>query len=100
MKRGFLTSLKEFLRKRSKKPWAAFETSGPDAEGRLEFTMSWNNSFVNRLKSVGYEADSEEEMVQMFFISTAMIPENLVGDDSINPSSMPKLSSEANYLKR
>ena len=99
MKRGILTAIVEIIRKMSKKPWASFETSGPDKDGRVAFTISCNKAFIERLKKAGYQGDSEEELVQLFFISSQMLPEHLMEDDSINPAEMPKLTSEANILK-
>lgn len=99
MKRSLLSKLQELLRKKSKKPWASFETSGP-IDGRLEFTMSWNDAFIHGLKVAGYEGQTEEEMVQMFYLSTQMLPESLLEDDVVNPSATPNLTNEANILRR
>jgi hypothetical protein len=99
MKRSLLTRLQELLKKKSKKPWASFETSGPSKDGRLEFTMSWNDAFIDVLKRAGYEGETEEEMVQLFYLSTQMIPESLM-DDAVNPSATPNLTNEANILRR
>lgn len=99
MKRSLLTKLQELLRKKSKKPWASFETGGPTNDGRLEFTMSWNDAFIDVLKRAGYDGETEEEMVQMFYLSTQMIPESLM-DDVVNPSATPNLTNEANILRK
>lgn len=104
MKQSFFARLKEFFSKRSKQPWAAFETEGPSRDGILEFSISWNPAFVNNLKKLGYMGDTDEEIVQLFFLSTRVLPENLLtdttanSDNTVNPESMPRLSSEANGL--
>lgn len=101
MKRSILTKLLEWRHKRSSKPWASFETAGPTPDGRVEFTMSWNDAFIDVLKRAGYEGQTEEEMVQLFYLSTQMIPENFLDElDVINPEATPKLTSEANILRR
>lgn len=101
MKRSWLTALKERLVKKSKTPWASFETEGPSDDGRLEFSISWNNAFVERLRKAGYDGANEEEIVQLFFISTRMLPEDMLDDeDTVNPSATPRLTSEANILRR
>lgn len=102
MKQSFFIKISTFFSKMSKKPWACFETPGAKASGILEFSISWNDAFIEKLKEQGYVADSEEEMVQMFFLSTRVLPENLmVGDsDAVNPEAMPDLSNEANFLRR
>lgn len=100
MKRSFLTKLQEIIHKKSKKPWASFETSGPTPDGRVEFTISWNDAFIDILKKAGYDGQTEEEMVQLFYISTQMIPESMMNDDTVNPSATPNLTNEANILRR
>jgi hypothetical protein len=103
MKRSWLIRLKEKLVAHSPKPWACFETTGPGADGRIEFSISWNVEFIKQLRSAGFEAETEEAMVQMFFVSARMIPENPLlneDDDTINPEAMPRLTSEANILRK
>jgi hypothetical protein len=103
MKQSFLVRTKEFFAKKSKTPWAVFETAGPSPDGILEFSISWNNAFVEKLKKQGYEGANDEEIVHIFFLSTRVLPENLlndVADDSVNPEAMPRLSSEANFLRK
>ena len=102
MKRHFLVALREKLAQKSKTPWACFETTGPDDDGRVEFTISWNEAFVNGLRKAGYDGMNQEEMVQMFFLSTRMLPEELLKEeeDTVNPADTPHLTSEANILKR
>ena len=101
MKRSLLSAIQELLKSRSKKPWASFETSGPSADGQLQFSISWNKSFIKVLKDAGYEGQNEEELVQLFFISTHMLPEEMIDEvDTVNPEGTPRLSSEANILRR
>lgn len=102
MKRSWLIRLKERLVARSKKPWACFETSGPTPDGRIEFSISWNTQFIKQLRAAGFEGDTEEAMVQGFFISAQMIPEELLTpqDDTINPEATPRLTSEANIFRK
>lgn len=101
MKSSWLMGLKEFISKNSKKPWAAFETEGPSEDGRLEFSIRWNKAFIKLLKKSGYEGTTDEETVQMFFIMTHMLPEDMMHEDNtVNPDGTPRLSSDANILKR
>lgn len=102
MKQSFLVKLKEWFSKWSKKPWAAFETAGPSRDGILEFSISWNPAFVSNLRQLGYDGNTDEEVVQLFFLSTRVLPENLLqpaADNAVNPDAMPRLSSEANHLR-
>lgn len=104
MKQSFLLKIKEWVAGFSSKPWACFETPGASSDGILEFSMAWNDAFVNLLRNQGYTGMSEEEIVQLFFLSTRVLPENLVtdlqDDDTVNPAEMPRLSSEANILRK
>jgi hypothetical protein len=101
MKRKFLIWLQEWLVRNSKTPWACFETGGPDDEGRLGFSISWNKAFIDNLHRQGIQEMNDEETVQMFFIQSRMLPEEMVGDeDTINPEEMPNLTNESNTLRR
>jgi hypothetical protein len=101
MKRKFLIALQEKLVANSKDPWACFETTGPDPEGRLQFSISWNKAFISNLHAQGYQSMTDEETVQMFFLSTHMLPESMLDDaDTVNPEATPNLTNEANTLRR
>jgi hypothetical protein len=103
MKRSWFIRLKEIAARRSNKPWACFETSGPSPDGRVEFSISCNPAFTMALRAAGFEGTSEEEMVQSFFLAARMLPESVLNaeeDDTINPEGTPTLTSEANILKR
>lgn len=103
MKPSKLVRFKEWWSKKSKTPWACFETEGPSSDGILEFSISWNAAFVDKLKRMGYTGGNDEELVQLFFLSTRVLPENLLTDvaedNAVNPAEMPRLSSEGNYIK-
>lgn len=101
MKRSRLIAIQEWFKKKSSKPWAAFETTGPNDEGMVEFSISWNKAFIENLQKRGYDGANEEDTVSMFFLSTRMIPGDMFEeDDTINPEATPRLTSEANILKR
>ena len=98
MKQSFWVKVQEWFARRSKTPWAAFETNGP-TNGILEFSISWNDAFVKMLKLQGFPGGNDEEVVQMFFLSTRVLPENLITEDVVNPENMPRLTSEMNELR-
>ena len=100
MKRSFLVSLKERLAKGSKKPWACFETTGPDADGRVAFSISANKAFIQNLQNLGLGGINDEETVQMFFLQLRMIPDDMATDDAVNPDATPNLTNEANQFRR
>lgn len=100
MKRSMLFWMREKIASLSSAPWACFETSGI-VDNKVQFTIGWNKAFVNNLKVNGYEATTDEELVQLFFISTHMVPDEMMHEeDAINPEGTPRLSSEASILKR
>lgn len=102
MKRSILITIKEFLAKRSNKPWACFETSGINKDGLVEFSINYNRAFVNHLKAYGLEATTDEELVQTFFVITRMTPASWEDEesDSVNPTATPNLTNEANRFIR
>ncbi len=101
MKRSWLLKLKELLSRKSKKPWACFETTGPDAEGRVAFSISFNDAFIQNLSDLGMSGTTPEETVQMFFLQMRMIPESMMDqEDTVNPDATPNLTNEVNQLIR
>lgn len=100
MKPSFLISIQEFFKRRSNKPWGCFETSGPDENGRVEFRITYNKAFVENLHKRGFQGINDEETTQMFFLSSRIVPDGYLDDDSVNPEATPNLSNEANTLRR
>ena len=101
MKRSLLVSIKELFSKNSKNPWACFETTGPNEDGRVAFSISANKAFIKNLQDLGMGGINDEETVQMFFLQMRMIPENMVPtDDAVNPDATPNLTNEANQFRR
>lgn len=99
MKRSLFISLKEALAQRSKKPWACFETTGPDVDGRVAFSISSNKAFIKNLQDLGMGGINDEETLHMFFIRARMIPEYM-DDNTVSPAETPNLSHEANQFRR
>lgn len=101
MKRSWLIQIKELLARRSKKPWACFETTGPDKDGRVGFSISYNDAFIKNMANLGMSGTTPEETVQLFFLQMRMIPESMMDqEDTVNPEATPNLTNEANQLIR
>jgi hypothetical protein len=103
MKRNFFIGLVEKLKKNKKEPWACFETTGVSAEGRVAFSISWNEAFIENLHKYGFIGQTDEESVQLFFLHSRMRPEELAGipdDQGAIAEATPELTSEANTLRR
>ena len=99
MKRSKLIAAAERLKKNSKEPWACFETSGPDKDGRVGFSVSYNQAFIDNLTQLGLSGMTDEETVQLFFLQMRMVPEG-VDQEAVNPTATPNLTNEANRFVR
>lgn len=76
---SFFTKVEEFFKKRSKTPWAKFETSGVN-DGLVKYEMSWNPAFLENLKKAGFSGHNEQEIVENFFLGSIIIPK----EDALN----------------
>jgi len=56
------------LLKEGDEPWADFTTTLAD-DGRVKVEMDWNKAFIQHLKQQGMTANSEEDMVSIYFSS-------------------------------
>ena len=98
---SFLIKLQEKLKAKSKTPWSCFETSGIDADGRIGWSMRWNKAFIEHLNARGFQGINDEETVQMFFMMSQMMPDDIAQQgDVVNPAATPNLTNEANTLRR
>jgi hypothetical protein len=101
MNRSWLLRIKEFMARFSRKPWCVFETGGPDATGRLAFSIYYNQAFIENLTRHGLSGTTEEETVQLFFLQLRMLPEGLLQDeDVVSPEATPTLTHESSRLVR
>jgi hypothetical protein len=98
----FLSKLEEFLRKRSKEPWAKFETAGVE-DGLVKYEMSWNPAFLENLKKAGFSGHNEQEIVENFFLGSIIIPKedalNEEFEKNLNEAEEIKMTSERNKFK-
>lgn len=72
-------------------PWAMFEIQGFNDDGQIKVHFNWNKSFIDSIRQMGYNEETEEEMVQMFFFVTKMAPTGLA--EQVNPEGHPSLQS-------
>jgi hypothetical protein len=101
MKSRFLIWLQERFMSYSKTPWSCFETDGMSDDGRIGWSMRWNQAFIKHLQSKGFQGITDEETVQQFFMMSQMMPDELVQQgETVNPAAMPNLTNEANTLRR
>jgi len=60
---------------------------GMHADGRVKMSLDWNNAFIKQCKRAGFDAESEETIVNMYLNS-------LVGkrdEDSVDPESTEEI---------
>lgn len=81
-------------------PWAVFEVAGFEADGRIKVMFNWNSSFIKKINELGFQAETEEDSVQLFFYASQMKPTELAaGDPAVQSLENPTLSSPQNTLK-
>jgi hypothetical protein len=81
-------------------PWATFEVRGFEEDGRIKVEFNWNSAFIQKIKDLGFQAETEEDSVQLFFYASQMKPTELSsGDDPVQSNEHPQLSSQQNVLR-
>lgn len=84
-------------------PWANFEVTDVEKTGQIKVVFHWNEAFIEKMKMLGIEAETPDEVVQLFFMLAARNPNPLDvdGDDGVvEPSEHPNLSSDTHTLRR
>lgn len=77
----------------SKEPWAIFEIAGIEDDGRIKVQFNWNAAFITAIKKMGFDAETEDDAVQLFFYTSQMRPTELSVDlDEDDRSDLPALS--------
>lgn len=96
--------LKNLFRKKEDKktgPWASFEVIGFEEDGRIKIGMDWNAEFITKVKALGFEAETEQDIVQLFFYTSQLRPMTL-GDpeeDPVQSDEHPNLSSQNQLIR-
>lgn len=75
-----------------KTPWATFEIIGFDEQSQVKVEFNWNDAFIEKLDTLGFTAETEEDTVQLFFYSAQMQPTDLKEDTPVNSAELPGLS--------
>lgn len=111
----FLKKIKKFFKKFSSKtdrqsyldeqealetPWATFEIGGFEDDGRIKVMFNWNAAFIKKINALGFQAETEEDSVQLFFYASQLRPTHLTeGDDPVRSDNHPTLSSQQNVMR-
>jgi hypothetical protein len=84
----------------TEEPWAVFEVMGFADDGRIKVSFNWNPAFVSKIHELGFQAETEEDSVQLFFYASQMKPTELTGgDDAVQSDTHPQLTDQQNRLR-
>lgn len=88
-------------RNASKEPWASFEVTGFEDDGRIAVQTNWNKAFIDKIHSLGFKAETEEDSVQLFFYTAQARPTEFGNeeDDAAVSSGHPNLQSDTHTLR-
>lgn len=82
-------------------PWASFEIVGFEDDGRVKVTFNWNKAFIDKIYSLGFRAETEDDSVQLFYYTSQMRPTTLDGaeESEAKTSGHPNLQSDTHQLR-
>lgn len=90
------------MREASETPWASFEVFGFEADGRIAINFNWNQAFIQKVRSMGFEGETEEDTVQLFFYTSSMRPTSMAADpedEAVQSLAHPSLSTIENEIR-
>lgn len=82
-------------------PWASFEVIGFEEDGRIKVNTNWNDAFVKKINALGFQAETEDDSVQLFFYTCMARPTELDGveEDSAISNGHPNLQNDTHQLR-
>ena len=88
-------------REKDTTPWASFEIMGFEDDGRIKVNMSWNKAFIEHIYKLGFQAETEDDSVQLFFYTAQARPTQLSGieEDPAISAGHPNLQSDTHQLR-
>jgi hypothetical protein len=98
---NLLQKAANWSRSTSKDPWASFEVVGFEKDGRIKVICNWNKAFLQKIYSLGFQAETEEDSVQLFFYTAQARPTELDGSDpdAAVSSGHPNLMTDTHVLR-
>jgi hypothetical protein len=97
--RNLLVKWLDRIDSRSETPRASFTINGFEDAGRIKVEFNWNDAFIKKVQSLGFQAETDEDVVQLFFYTAMMRPTELTeGEGAVASDSHPQLSSQHNTL--
>lgn len=87
------------LQESAETPWAIFEIADFKDDGQIKVEFNWNPAFIKRINALGFQAETEEDSVQLFFYTSQMKPTSLSGgDDPVQAEETLTLSAPVNRI--
>lgn len=81
-------------------PWAIFEIKGFEPDGRIKVGFNYNKAFITKINELGFQAETEEDSVQLFFYASQAKPTEFAsGDPAVQSEAHPTLSAQQNVLR-
>lgn len=101
MVKAMLEKLLDWRRDISSEPWASFEVTGFEDDGRIKVQTNWNAAFIKKIHELGFKAETEEDSVQLFFYTAQAHPTEFDGaeEDPATSSGHPNLQSDTHSLR-
>ncbi len=85
---------------KSEVPFGAYFTTGIQ-DGQAPIQFMWNKAFIENLRKYGYGCETEEETIELFYVATRPTPQQYEDEEeSIDSENHPRLSNDANILRR
>jgi len=85
---------------RIKDPWAMLEVQAIEDDGRVKMAFDYNAAFLDKVKAMGFQAETDEDTVQLFFMASGLRPVALSGgDEAVQSSEHPGLAQPQNVLR-
>jgi hypothetical protein len=100
--RKLLLWLLDKTQQKSKEPFGGYFTTGIQPNGQAPIQFIWNSAFIENLERYGYQCDTEEETIELFYVATrptnSLIKE-LETQPAINSVEHPTLSDPSNIIR-
>jgi len=76
------------------------EVAAIEADGKIKMAFDYNEAFITKIKAMGFQAETDEDVVQLFFTASALRPMTLGGDEAVQSDAHPSLTAPQNMLKQ
>ena len=101
MVKEMLLKLLDKIRDTEEEPWASFEVTGFEDDGRIKVETHWNPAFIKKIHELGFKAETEEDSVQLFFYTAQARPTEFdgVNEEEAVSTGHPNLMSDTHSLR-